>query len=74
MEVDRQLLEACADAAELLEPADALLDDASTAVGQAVEPDRRIVAGVFVVLVRDDRGMTGSICRVLSQLRMRCTL
>src|SRR5438309_9389497 len=55
MEVDGQLLEPGADAAELLEPADALLDHAPAAVGHAVEPDRRVVAGLLVVLVRDDR-------------------
>ena len=55
MEVDGQLLEAGADAAELFEPADALLDHAPAAVGPAVEPDRRVVAGLLVVLVRDDR-------------------
>src|SRR5436305_6458391 len=55
MEVDGQLLEPGADAAELFEPADALLDHAPAAVGPAVEPDRRVVPGRFVVLVRDDR-------------------
>src|SRR4051794_781984 len=55
MEVHGQLLEPRADAAELLEPADALLGDAPAAVGPAVEPHRRVVAGRFVVLVRDHR-------------------
>src|SRR6476660_3725180 len=55
MEVHGQLLEPGADAAELLEPADALLGDRSAAVGHAVEPDRRVVPGVLVVLVRDHR-------------------
>jgi hypothetical protein len=54
MEVNGQLLESCADAAELLQPSDALLDDRSTAVSKAVEPDRRIVPGVFVFFVRND--------------------
>jgi hypothetical protein len=55
MEVYRQLLEPRADAAELLQPADALLGDATAPVRDAVEPHRRVVAGVLVVLVRDDR-------------------
>lgn len=55
MEVNGQLFEACANAPELLEPADALLDDRSTAVGKSVEPDTRVVPGFFVVLVWNDR-------------------
>ena len=55
MEVHGQLLEPRADAAEFLQPADALLGDAAAPVCQAVEPDRRVMAGVFVLLVRDDR-------------------
>jgi len=53
MEVNRQLLESRADAAELLEPADALLGDAAPAVGDAVEPDRGVVALGLVVLIRE---------------------
>lgn len=44
MEIDRQFLEPRADAAELLQPADALLRDAAAAVGPPVEP-RRGAAG-----------------------------
>src|SRR5690348_14077046 len=55
MEVNRQLLETRADAAELLEPADALLGHAAAAVGDAVEPDRRVMPRRLVVLVRDHR-------------------
>jgi len=55
MEVHGQLLEPRADAAEFLEPADALLGDAAPSVCHAVEPDRRVVAGMLVVLMRDDR-------------------
>src|SRR5687768_15196019 len=55
MEVDRQLLEPRPDASELLEPADALFDDAPPAVRHAVEPDGRVVPRRLVVLVRDHR-------------------
>src|SRR5215207_10005786 len=55
MEVNRQLLEARADPPELLQPADALLGHAAAPVRHAVEPPRRVVAGVLVVLVRDHR-------------------
>jgi len=63
MEVHGQLLESRADAAVLLEPPDALLDDVPLTIRLLVERRGRIVPRVFVVLVRDDRGMTGSICR-----------
>ena len=55
MKVDSQLLESRSDAAVLLEPADALLCDAAAAIGQAVEPHRRVVARRFAVSVRDHR-------------------
>src|SRR3954466_15678626 len=55
MEVHCQLLKPRADAAEFLQPADALLGDAPATVRHAVEPDRRVVAGQFVVLVRNHR-------------------
>src|SRR5215203_2113032 len=55
MKVNSQLLEPRADAAELLEPADALLGDAAAAIGPAVEPHGRVVACQFIFLVRDHR-------------------
>src|SRR2546426_876770 len=55
MKVDRQLLETRADAAELFEPADALLDDRPTPIGLFVERHGRVPARQFVVLVRDHR-------------------
>src|SRR6266851_6210249 len=55
MKVNRQFLEPRADAAELFEPADALLDHAPAAIGAAIKPNRRIVPGDLAVLVRDDR-------------------
>jgi hypothetical protein len=55
MEVNGQFFEASADAAELLEPADALLGDAAASIGPAVKPDRRIMPGQFIVLMRDHR-------------------
>src|SRR5271156_1251906 len=55
MEVYGQLFESSADAAELFEPADALFDDGSATVGKSVEPDRRVMPGLFIVLVRDHR-------------------
>ena len=55
MEVHGQLLEPRADTAELLQPADALLGNATASVRHAVETRRRIVAGVFVFLVRNHR-------------------
>src|SRR3990170_6924708 len=55
MEVDRQLLESRADAAKLLEPADALLGHAAAAVGDAVEPDGRVVPRRLVLSVWDHR-------------------
>jgi len=55
MEVNGQLLKSRSDAAELLEPADAMLGNASASVSEAIKPHRRIVTGFFVFLVRDDR-------------------
>src|SRR4051794_11795109 len=54
--MDGQLLVPGADAAALLEPPDALLDDVPPAVRRLVERHPRVVAGLLVVLVRDDRG------------------
>jgi len=53
MEVNGQLFEPCADAAEFFEPADALFGDASTPICDAIEPDRRIMPRPFVLFVRD---------------------
>src|ERR1700678_3651803 len=55
MKVDRQFLETRADAAKLFETCDALLGQAAAAIRPAVEPCRRIMPGMFVVLVRNDR-------------------
>jgi len=55
VEVHRQFLEACADAAELFEPTDALFGDAAASIRALVEPHRRIVTRRLIVLVRDDR-------------------
>src|SRR5438477_4759493 len=55
MKVHRQFLEARADAAELLEPADTLLGDTAAAVRLAVKLHVRVVPGLLVVFVRDHR-------------------
>src|SRR5436190_1219036 len=55
MKVDCQLLEASADATELLEPADALLDHRAAAISLAVELHFRVPPRQLVVLVRDHR-------------------
>src|SRR5437867_3915827 len=55
MIVNRQLFEAGADAAVLLEPADALLGHRPPAVSHTIEFHAAFVAGRFVILVRDDR-------------------
>ena len=55
MIVDRQLFETGADAAKLLEPADALFDDCAASVCVAIKSDARVVPRPFIVLVRNDR-------------------
>src|SRR5882672_504599 len=55
MKVNGQLLEARADAAALLQPADALLDYGALAIGPLVKLHRRIPSRCLRVLVRDHR-------------------
>jgi hypothetical protein len=55
MEVHGQFLESRTDAPQLLEPTDALLSHAASAIGPLIKPDRRIVPGVLVLLVWDHR-------------------
>src|SRR5512134_792802 len=55
MKMHGQFFEARADAAELFQPADALLDNRTTAIRLSVELHTRIVPGLFVLLVRDHR-------------------
>ena len=54
-EVDRQFLEACADASALLHPTDALFHNTPSSVRVLVEGHFGIVASLLVVLVRNDR-------------------
>src|SRR5207244_12131696 len=53
MKMNGQFLEARADAAALLQPADALLDHGTLAIGPLVKLHRRIPPRCLVVLVRD---------------------
>ena len=55
MKVYRQLLESCADAAELFQPADTLFGDAAAAVGPAIEPYARVMSCRLIFLVRYHR-------------------
>jgi hypothetical protein len=55
MKVNRQFLESRADPAKLFQPADAMFGHAAASIGDAVEPHRRIVPGVFIALMRDHR-------------------
>ena len=55
MEVNGQLLESGADAAALLEPADALLDHVPLTISLLIEGHGRVVSHLLVVLVRDHR-------------------
>ena len=70
MEVNGQLLESGADAAALLEPADALLDHVPLTIGLLIEGHGRVVWAFSLSLC----GITGSMPRSLSQSRMRLTL
>ena len=53
--IDGELFVSGADAAEVFEPANTLLDDAATTVGLTIEFHIRVVPGLFVVFVRDHR-------------------
>src|SRR6266480_4974642 len=55
MKMNRQFLEAGSDAAALLQPADALLDHRTLAIGPLVKLHRRIPPRCLVVLVRNHR-------------------
>ncbi len=54
MKVNGQFFETRADAARLLQPANALLNDVPLAIGLFVKLDVGIVPGMFVVLMRND--------------------
>lgn len=54
MEMNSQFLEPRSDAAVFVQPADALLHDRTLPAGFRVEPDLRVVPGMFVIAVRDD--------------------